>query len=991
MNEVLEKIVKATKDGILGIGIDVICGPVAPLAESYIETIKEIFENEKTSHILTVKECEDIFPENRVKYVPIFVTAVELCIEQLDLIESYNYKENKCVEEISKQYINRYCNHFGEEELGVLKNFLAVIIEKTLVQLQIEQENDPEFRIKFKQAVSKKFQEIDTTIEKHSTEIKDIKEELKYNPSEKNLVNECHEKYKRDWNKKMFLTPDIKLSDLHMLSYYQDEQGDKKIDLHSRLKKVLDSGNDVTERMLLILGHPGSGKSTLMTYILNNYSLERFGRTVRMYCFRNFDQIDWNGAVENLFSQMLHDMGLSRNDLNNSVLILDGLDEVNMSNNQIEFLNSIYEDWVESSKINNFSLVVTCRINRIENEKDLECPYLKLLPLEPDQIIGFVTNYNFFVKNSKNTKRKIQKLLEENKDVEEKDSLKEVLGIPLILYMVLALDIELKEEKNLVEVYEQIFSIENKNSIYKKRNYDHKAGHPITQEKVKEIHQFSKDIAMNIWENNPKEAVVEKKEYLRIAKRIVPNGNINDLLIGQYFMEGKDSFELYFVHRSMYEYFVALSIYDSIYDMIHGGTVNEQFQELMEEDRREKHSPMSEFARMIGMYNLSAFPEIKEYLSYMLQRLEIENQEWCKEILALFLENGFTYYVDHYKEKSLMRIQNENNRFYNLVWLIQEQLIKIDKTCLHYEVAKVDEMFCYYLKQGSKAGVDLRGANLSGVDLRRGNLQKANLSGVDLRLSYLNDIDLRGANLQKANLENVNLERGNLKDANFEKINLEFANLQDTDLKRADLRGANLREVHMDNANLEVANLSGVDLREAHMDNVNLKVANLIGANLRGVDMNNANLQGTDLQGSDLRGANLQDTDLKRADLRGANLQGADLRGSNLQGVDLRRAHLTKNNLECLNLTLANLSGLDLSEINLQGADLRSSNLSGTNLQGANLQETNLQNANLRGTDLRGSNLIGAIFSRYEVKEAFLDKEIRRKYFPEEFFQDKKN
>jgi uncharacterized protein YjbI with pentapeptide repeats len=55
---------------------------------------------------------------------------------------------------------------------------------------------------------------------------------------------------------------------------------------------------------------------------------------------------------------------------------------------------------------------------------------------------------------------------------------------------------------------------------------------------------------------------------------------------------------------------------------------------------------------------------------------------------------------------------------------------------------------------------DLRGANLtdvnlSGADLRRADLSGANLSGTDLRGANLSGANLSGADLRRANLTNV--------------------------------------------------------------------------------------------------------------------------------------------------------------------------------------------------------------------------------------------
>ncbi len=74
------------------------------------------------------------------------------------------------------------------------------------------------------------------------------------------------------------------------------------------------------------------------------------------------------------------------------------------------------------------------------------------------------------------------------------------------------------------------------------------------------------------------------------------------------------------------------------------------------------------------------------------------------------------------------------------------------------------------------------------------DLRGAHLSGIDLRDTYLSGADLRGADLRKANLTYVTLN---------------FANLSG-----ADLRGTDLQSSDMHNANISGANLAGANLKD---------------------------------------------------------------------------------------------------------------------------------------------------------------------------------
>ena len=170
---------------------------------------------------------------------------------------------------------------------------------------------------------------------------------------------------------------------------------------------------------------------------------------------------------------------------------------------------------------------------------------------------------------------------------------------------------------------------------------------------------------------------------------------------------------------------------------------------------------------------------------------------------------------------------------------------------------------------------------------------------------------IKGANLSGRNLRHAAASGAFLAKANLYKANLEGATLRDANLQEADLRYAKLRDAELYGANLQGATLIGAKLQGAR----------LIDANLQGGRLNSANLQGANLTGANLQGANLSRTNLQgavlwRANLLAANLQWADLTGANLQG-----AVLVKAELESANLQGADLRGADLREAKVLTTD----------------------------------------------------------------------
>ena len=106
---------------------------------------------------------------------------------------------------------------------------------------------------------------------------------------------------------------------------------------------------------------------------------------------------------------------------------------------------------------------------------------------------------------------------------------------------------------------------------------------------------------------------------------------------------------------------------------------------------------------------------------------------------------------------------------------------------------------------------DLRGANLSFVDLHSANLAGANLEDTYMPYANLVDAQLINANLCGAHLIHARLNASFLRNAD-----LTNAELSGTNLRGADLTDASLKEARFLNADLIGADLRDADFTDAH-------------------------------------------------------------------------------------------------------------------------------------------------------------------------------
>ncbi|WP_405467509.1 pentapeptide repeat-containing protein [Streptomyces canus] len=209
------------------------------------------------------------------------------------------------------------------------------------------------------------------------------------------------------------------------------------------------------------------------------------------------------------------------------------------------------------------------------------------------------------------------------------------------------------------------------------------------------------------------------------------------------------------------------------------------------------------------------------------------------------------------------------------------------------------------------------------LDLSNTELRLASLGG-PFRHAILTDTDLRGASLSGADLRDADFSKSNLAQAWLDGARLTDAWFQETNLKGAKLFGAKLTGADFQDADLREAEVSSPD-QVTDLTNASFFSADLRGAGLEGAKLTNAVLVDADLSGAFLAGASLRGARLSTADKRLENEVGAELEPD--ANASLRKADLTR----------ADLRGADLREVDLRGANLLQADLRGAKLSGAKL------------------------------------------------------
>ncbi len=187
--------------------------------------------------------------------------------------------------------------------------------------------------------------------------------------------------------------------------------------------------------------------------------------------------------------------------------------------------------------------------------------------------------------------------------------------------------------------------------------------------------------------------------------------------------------------------------------------------------------------------------------------------------------------------------------------------------------------------QRERQGLDLRGANMSKVDLS--NLPLARVRGGLDRRTWPN------ATQEQRDQAAVLMDGANLQGAHLEGGILCWGYLTGADLTEAHLERAYLRGTYLQGAILNDAQLEGVALNDTHLERASLRRAQLRGADLREAQLQNTDLTRTILEGTDLRGTRF--TDEKQVGPRLADVQWGNV---NLAVVDWSQMKMLGNEYE---------------------------------------------------------------------------------------------
>ena len=469
---------------------------------------------------------------------------------------------------------------------------------------------------------------------------------------------------------------------------------------------------------------------------------------------------------------------------------------------------------------------------------------------------------------------------EKYKDFSEDDKRRKIFCVPIILYISANTKIDIVEHSSVGEIYDKAFrEIAHRKHGIKQESMD--AFDEEKEEKQRLINwQFTKEVAYQMFLNDTlyisdtRDSKLLDNAKNRTAKVLKDRGvsiNKEDIEIPQYLAmfhfarQGNDGTGIEFAHKTVYEYFTAVKLYEDYFaEITKDYPKPDEGYEMLERV----------WTNIIEAFRYKSIDEdniiIFDYLNEM--ELPVYDGKSEKEEKYFDFKKFESYFVEGMKQKILADLTIKKRvkeyvvnsdllttkigcAFRNLTWFLTERKNGF------FNEDDVDE--CKDFKE-------FISDKYSDLNLENWNLSGANFENVILSNAILVGTNLRNADLSKSNLEQIHFINVDLTESNLYNVNLSHSNM---------------KRVQLIDANMKLSNLDSCFIYEC-----NIECAELGCSNLHNVTMIKTCLYGTTMQGVNLTYSTVKECDFTETEFKEADLSGTVFINSNLDEADLRRA-----------------------------------------------------------------------------------------------------
>lgn len=517
---------------------------------------------------------------------------------------------------------------------------------------------------------------------------------------------------------------------------------------------------------IAVLSDAGSGKTSLLKALC--YALEKDGNDRRGIICVPFSEMDADELVRqnDPVEYLRRALGKEEEEFDESTILLDGLDELYLGlpagESSMDFFNKLVYRCSERSGCR---FVITSRADYIDQgllDKEMK-PRVRIVKLEEmdkEEVLEMV--YNLAMIHGSLGTPAIMAIPTMYQQLD-------FLSVPLLLYTVVALEIDISATKEKGELYRQIFS------EMERRAYNRPALDAQNDEgRIRNLRLYAQTAATEMRRRGV--VSLDRQGSEIVANRLCRRGITEDDIIKAQQAFALSLYTLYgtfgFLHRSFGEFLAAEDAYRFVIEGLDETLTEEEWFELAD-------------------YFFSGHiltNEVKRFFAYEVDSRSVSAEDIAefltKKLIHVVIQNGVvTSLADEANDCTLEKIECVVVNLWLLIKFIQTTAPVLDNETL----ASKESLLRYLLlaREDQHFPLVLNRENLSFLDLRRRNFYSSSLRNCRffksrLRAAYFRNADLRGADLMFADLSYADFRGAILSGAN-----LSYTNITGTDFSNA--------------------------------------------------------------------------------------------------------------------------------------------------------------------------------------------------------------
>lgn len=820
----------------------------------------------------------------------------------------------------------------------------------------------------------------------------------KYTKSANNNVESIIKEYADNFTEKLFRhkycdDSNITLDNLFVMPKieykYNSEYGINQENKYTRnLVRILNEffWNVKTDRILFIEGDAAIGKTSIVSWMCYHYlKNDEEGKAVflksNVVCVR-LRELDFSDKNKDIQNKLLEYLGFEsietfKNEYKNSILILDGADEISMieglDKTGIENLIISIRKIFQTNKI-----IITSRPQFIDlrafSSKNFNTKVVKLAHFDKKMREEWIEKYE---KCGEKIPESTKAFILSTDD----DKISGVADTPLALYLLVACEIKEEFIENQWALYHEIFKNAIINTEYNE-NFNSFLNHPIKNYEEL-LYRIVCRISFEMFKNTAeKRYYIKSNELQDIISEFEIDSNISEwvrkcCVLCAYWKTRKNIGALEFYHNNIRDYFFCEFIYEK---------VNELIKEGVNDNKEVFINKMCE----IMPYAYIAETTWEQTLLFLYQKLKYMNNHLFNEYneaqsykqISVFFENIFG------KPSMLWTYQYKGMYYQKIKYTIINTLLllRIYQKSIYEKSMPLNEFWnseeCYR---------DIVQSNILG-DWRELFKQKISIQK-EKWISIGQDCKLDNAFFSKETIENAYFENASMTCIDFSETCLKKSIIKKCKIVSANFVGANLKEVTFVDSVLKEISFKNVRFEKCIFENTKIlggeyddsifqncifnetEVINVdwAGAKVRYCDMANSSFEKVLLNRAKFRKMKIYNNTFTSCDLSKTDMENAVLRDNKFIQCCLNESKLISSNIiHNKFIKDTSLKNVNFSRANIIECEIVECNFEDSRFAHCKIQKNIWENTNLNRTDFRNTRIYDKDYKQLSANKADL-------------------